>query len=265
MSFASIARSFSSPWALGLIKRTTATEVHTSLNTMIQSSTTNEFSCWLMRLKANMQSTRARERKIRLSRIVIDRMRRSRPFIYAAIAVLRVLAWVVFVSSYEPYLRIEIPRTRKEMPVKVRTHLSNRSLSPDRIFSLSKEKIQVKQNQYLFKSNWYIILGCFFVKMVFIMLYFADCSFFWTNFLLKALLCELEVKLWIGHVSECNLGKKWFKSSLKANLELNIDPANRKVQWDTRRQKRERRARTRQADSRWERRKNWENQAIVTP
>ena len=84
-----------------------------------------------------MQSTRARERKTRLSRIVIDKMRRSSPSICVAIADLRVLACVIVVSSCEPYLRIEMPSTRNEIPVKVLTHLSNCKLSASLMLSIS--------------------------------------------------------------------------------------------------------------------------------
>jgi len=106
------------------MRRTTATDVHTSLNTMMQRSTTKLFNCSLIRLKANMQSTSALERKTRLRRIVIDKILRSRPSIWVASADLSVLACVIVVSSCEPYFRIEIPRTKKEIPVNVRTHLS---------------------------------------------------------------------------------------------------------------------------------------------
>ena len=101
---------------------TIATEVHTSLKMMMHIKIIKLFNCSLMRLKANMQSTRERDRKTRLSRMVIERILMSRPYICAAIDDFRLIEWVTVVSSWLPYLRIDIPSTRKEMPVKVRTH-----------------------------------------------------------------------------------------------------------------------------------------------
>ena len=104
---------------------------------MMHRRTTKLLSYSLIRLNANMQSTRARDRNTRLSRIVIDRMRRSSPSIYVAIADLSVLACVIVVSSCEPYLRIEMPSTRNEIPVNVLTHLSNCRLSASLMLSIS--------------------------------------------------------------------------------------------------------------------------------
>ena len=58
---------------------TSTTEVTTSEKKMITRSTMKLFKLSFSRLKANMQSTRARLRKIRLSRIVMDKIRMSRP------------------------------------------------------------------------------------------------------------------------------------------------------------------------------------------
>jgi len=54
--------------------------------------------------------------------MVIERILMSRPYICAAIEDFRLIEWVTVVSSWLPYLRIDIPSTRNEMPVKVRTH-----------------------------------------------------------------------------------------------------------------------------------------------
>ena len=78
---------------------TMATEVHTSLRIMMQRSIAKLFNCSLIRLKANMQSTKALERKTKLSKIVIDKILMSRPSICAAIVLLRLIACVIVVSS----------------------------------------------------------------------------------------------------------------------------------------------------------------------
>ena len=122
------------------ISLTMATDVHASLKIMMQSSMTKPLSCSLIKLKANMQSTRARDRKTRLRRIVIDRILTSRPSIWAAMDDFKLMECVTVVSSWLPYLRIDTPKTRKEMPVKARTHLSNYSFLPAVMLALCLEK-----------------------------------------------------------------------------------------------------------------------------
>ena len=89
---------------------------------MMHSRIIKLFNCSLMRLKANMQSTSERDRNTRLRRIVIERILISNPCICAAIDDFRLMEWVTVVSNWLPYLSIETPRIRKDMPVKERTH-----------------------------------------------------------------------------------------------------------------------------------------------
>ena len=115
---------------------------------MMQRSIAKLFNCSLIKLKANMQSTKALERKTKLSKIVIDRILMSRPSICAAIVLFRLIACVIVVSSCEPYLRIDTPKIRNEIPVKVRTHLSKVSLLPPALMSSLSIKLK-SQSQYL--------------------------------------------------------------------------------------------------------------------
>jgi len=107
------------------MRRTTATDVHTSLKMIMQMSVTKLLSCSFNRLKANMQSMRARDRKTKLNKIVSVSILMSRPSICAAIDDLRLIECVMVVSNWLPYFKIETPRIRNEVPVKVETHLLN--------------------------------------------------------------------------------------------------------------------------------------------
>lgn len=71
---------------------TTAMDVHTSLNIIMQRSITKLLSYSLIKLNANMQSTSARDRNTKLSKMVIDKMRMSKPSIWAATEDFRLIA-----------------------------------------------------------------------------------------------------------------------------------------------------------------------------
>ena len=62
------------------------------------------------------------------------------------------------VSSCEPYLRIDTPRIRNEMPVKVRTHLSKVSLLPPALMSSLSIKLKSK-SQKTDKTVYGLTLG----------------------------------------------------------------------------------------------------------
>jgi len=98
--------------------------VRTSQKKMTTSTTTKLFNYSFSKLKANMQSTRALQRKIKLNIIVIDKIRMSNPSSYLAIEERMLMECVTEVSSLVPYLRMQMPRMRNEAPVSVLTHWS---------------------------------------------------------------------------------------------------------------------------------------------
>lgn len=68
-----------------------AIEVQTSLKIIMQRSMTKLLSCLLIKLKANMQSIKALDKNTKLSKIVIERIRMSRPSSWEAIDDLRLI------------------------------------------------------------------------------------------------------------------------------------------------------------------------------
>ena len=126
------------------MRLTNATDVNTSVKIITIRTIKKLFRSLWSKLKANMKSSKVRQRNTRLSMIVMVRIRTSSPTKDSAIVDLTLIEWVTAVSSWLPNLSTLTPKTRKDAPVIVCTNFMNLTLSPFYFISLKAKNENIK-------------------------------------------------------------------------------------------------------------------------